>query len=158
MAAVSAIVFSPRPASVIGGFISRTKNPKISTWTIQNALFSIHKSKDTDLPVNFMDTCKHVPLRSNNNLCQFRNLRFLLFHCIFVSILFRLNDGYIALLETFVGFLGRGLGPSRFLHTHTHTHTHDCVTQHKRNINMRPSAAWNSTEKCRCDRLTQCIH
>jgi len=39
LTAVSAIVFSPRPASVIGGFISRTKNPKISTWTIQNALF-----------------------------------------------------------------------------------------------------------------------
>jgi hypothetical protein len=39
LAAVSAVVFSPRPANVIGGFISRTNNPKISMWTNQNALF-----------------------------------------------------------------------------------------------------------------------
>jgi hypothetical protein len=79
LAAVSAIVFSPRPASMIGGFISRTKNPKISTLRFQNAPFLIHKSKDIDRAVNFMDTRKHVPLHGNNNLCQFRNLRFLFF-------------------------------------------------------------------------------
>jgi hypothetical protein len=38
LAAVSAIVFSPRSASVIGGFISRTKNPEISNLKFQNAL------------------------------------------------------------------------------------------------------------------------